>query len=70
MAMFEIDAREVAPRLGLAPGEFRRLMDAGRISLLCERGVGEDTGRHRVTFFHGKRRARWIIDADGRFDPI
>jgi hypothetical protein len=43
----EIDAALVAPRLGLTVAEFRQLMDQRRITVLSERGVGEDTGRYR-----------------------
>jgi hypothetical protein len=35
------------------------------ITSLCERGVGEDDGRWRVTFFHESRRFRLVIDEGG-----
>lgn len=69
MADFEIDATRVALALGITAADFRRLMEAGRIAVLCERGVGEDAGHHRVSFHHGRRRARWRIDGAGRFEP-
>ena len=62
----EIDAALVAPRLGLAVAEFRQLMDQRRITVLCERGVGEDTGRYRASFYYGDRRVRLVVDAAGR----
>lgn len=61
-----IDAELVAPGLGLDVPTFRRLMAAGRISLLCERGTGDDAGLVRGTFHHGSRRVRIVVDRDGR----
>ncbi|HZX81096.1 MAG TPA: DUF6522 family protein [Lysobacter sp.] len=62
----EIDARLIAPRLGLGLDDFRRLMAERRISVLCERGTGEDEGRVRATFYHGARRVRLVVDREGR----
>jgi hypothetical protein len=61
----EIDAALVAPRLGLTVAEFRQLMDQRRITVLCERGVGEDTGRYRASFYYGDRRVRLVVDTAG-----
>ncbi|TZF90491.1 DUF6522 family protein [Cognatilysobacter lacus] len=60
-----IDAGLVAPLLGLDVLTFRALMADGHISVLCERGVGEDSGRYRATFYHRDRRARLVVDANG-----
>jgi hypothetical protein len=50
--------------------EFRQLMEQRRITVLCERGVGEDAGCFRASF-HGDRRVRLVVDAAGRvFDRI
>ena len=65
----EISAALVARELGLELAEFRRLMDNRKIKVLCERGTGEDAGRYRASFYHGERRARFIIDARGRPVP-
>ena len=62
----EIDAALVAPRLGLTVAEFRQLMEQRRITVLCERGVGEDFGRYRASFYYGDRRVRLVLDAAGR----
>lgn len=62
----EIDAELVAPGLGLDVPTFRRLMAAGQVSVLCERGTGDDTGLVRGTFHHGGRRVRIVVDAQGR----
>lgn len=65
----EIDARLIAGQLELDLATFRRLMDQGRIAVLCERGVGEDAGRYRASFYHAGRRARLVVDETGRPVP-
>jgi hypothetical protein len=61
-----VDAAAVAEELGLAIDEFRRLMDAGRIRTLSERGTGPELGLYRLSFWHGKRRVRIVTDHEGR----
>lgn len=61
----EIDGACVARGLGLDVTAFRQLMADRKIALLCERGTGEDSGRWRVTFYHGERRLRLVVDAQG-----
>lgn len=68
-ATLEIDGALVARALGLDVGDFRRHLDDGRITLLCERGTGEDAGCHRASFYHAGRRARFVSDAAGRWRP-
>jgi hypothetical protein len=60
----EVDAVLVAPGLGLAAAEFRQLKR--HITVLCERGVGEDAGRYRASFYYADRRARLVVDAARR----
>ena len=62
----EIDGAMVARELGLETGQFRQLMADGKISVLCEKGTGEDSGTWRASFYHGKRRARFVVDSRGR----
>ena len=62
----EIDARVIGAGLGLEPAQVQALMQAEKISLLCERGTGEDHGCHRITFYHAGRRFRILIDTAGR----
>lgn len=62
----EIDGALVAQHLGLDVATFRRLMDERRITMLCERGTGEDAGRFRATFYFEDRRLRLVVDANGR----
>ena len=61
----EIDAALIARCLDLSPSEFRSLMASGAIRQLCERGVGVDAGLYRASFYHGNRRVRLVVDADG-----
>ena len=37
-----------------------------RIATLCERGVGEDAGLFRFTFYFGKQRVRLVTNANGQ----
>ena len=62
----DIDGTRVADLLGLKVDAFRQLMANGKITTLCERGTGADAGQWRATFWHGARRARLLVAADGR----
>lgn len=61
----DIEGALVAEKLGLDVAEFRQLMADGKISVLCERGTGEDVGRYRASFYFGDLRARFIVDETG-----
>ncbi|HNR90845.1 MAG TPA: DUF6522 family protein [Dokdonella sp.] len=62
----EIDGAIVAQAFGLDVATFRTLMEQQRITQLCERGTGEDAGRHRASFYLDRRRVRIVVDRDGR----
>lgn len=62
----EIDAGVIGSGLGLETSQVQALMQAEKISMLCERGTAEDLGCHRVTFYYANRRLRLLIDASGR----
>jgi len=62
----EIDAAPVARALGLEEAAFLRLLEQRKISQLCERGTGEDEGLYRASFYHHGRRARVVVDRQGR----
>ncbi|MEO6519216.1 MAG: DUF6522 family protein [Pseudoxanthomonas sp.] len=66
----EIDARVIGAGLGLEPAQVQDLMQAEKISLLCERGTGEDQGCSRVTFYYARRRFRILIDRAGRIFEV
>jgi hypothetical protein len=62
----EIDATRVAAALGLPVEVFRERMAAGKVAVLCEKGIDGDAGLYRATFYFAQRRARFIVDASGR----
>ncbi|MET0892875.1 MAG: DUF6522 family protein [Pseudoxanthomonas sp.] len=62
----EIDAGVIGAGLGLEPAQVQALMQAEKITVLCERGTGEELGSHRITFHYAGRRFRILIDAAGR----
>jgi len=64
----EIDGALVAGELGLALADFRQLMEHGKITVLCELGIGDDAGLYRASFYHEGKRARLVVDGDG--NPI
>jgi hypothetical protein len=62
----EVDGALVARGLGLEVEAFRELMSIKKISVLCERGTGDDAGLYRASFYHQGRRLRLVVDADGQ----
>lgn len=62
----EVPAELIAEGLGLPVAELPGLLRSGAITSRCERGVDEDAGRHRLTFFHSGRRLRLVVGDDGR----
>lgn len=61
----EIDGALVARGLGLSVPEFQQLMDDRKVTLLCERGTGDDAGLYRASFYHDGKRFRLVVDASG-----
>lgn len=61
----QIDASLIAEGLGIALPLLRKQMRAGEITSLSERGIGADSGRHRLTFFSAHRRFRVVVDDRG-----
>lgn len=61
----EVDSALIVPGLGLEPAEFKRLLETGKIRVLCERGTGEDAGSYRASYYLGDRRVRLVVDAAG-----
>jgi hypothetical protein len=62
----ELDAGPVGEGLGVDPREVAAMIDAGIISVLCERGTGEDQGLHRISFYYRRQRLRLLLDRGGR----
>lgn len=61
----QVDATLVAEGLGIDPASVQERMREGKVTSLCERGIGEDEGRYRLTFFLGNRRFRLVVDKEG-----
>jgi hypothetical protein len=40
-------------------------MEDRQVTLLCERGTGEDAGLYRASFYYAGKRVRLVVDADG-----
>ncbi|SES07436.1 hypothetical protein SAMN04490244_105209 [Tranquillimonas rosea] len=62
---FVVDAEVVGDAFGIEPEAVPEKMRSGRITSRCEKGVDEDEGRWRLTFFSGGRALRLIVDAKG-----
>jgi hypothetical protein len=60
-----IDATVIGRGLNVEPSLVQGQMREGKITVLCEHGVNEDAGRHRLTFFYKNRRFRLIVDEEG-----
>jgi hypothetical protein len=63
--VISVDATLIGRSLGIDEALVQGLMREGEITSLCERGVDEDAGTYRLTFFHRNRRARLIISPSG-----
>jgi hypothetical protein len=61
-----IDGGIVAKALGLEVDAFRQLMEERKVAVLCERGIGADAGLYRASFYIERKRARLVVDAEGR----
>lgn len=62
---FELDASVVAAVFRISPEEIMSRIRDGKLTTQCERGIDEDKGRHRLTFFLANRQARFVIDDTG-----
>jgi hypothetical protein len=60
-----IDAAVVGRGLNVEPSLVPVRMREGKITVLCERGIDEDAGRYRLTFFYRNRRFRLVVDEEG-----
>lgn len=62
---FSVDGAMLAEGLGIHPTQLLTRMRQRKITSICERGVDEDAGRYRLTFFYSRRRLRLIVDEAG-----
>ncbi len=64
-----IDAREIAPLLGLTPERLMAELRAGHVYHSAEECWREDEGRMTITFRYRARTARLIVESDGSMHP-
>lgn len=62
---FVVDAAILAEAFGIMPPEVQPLMQSGTITSLCEKGVNEDEGRWRLTFYFAGRAVRLTVNTKG-----
>lgn len=62
---FVVDAALLGAAFGRPAEEIRSLMQEGRLTSRCEAGSGADAGRWRLTFYHGGRAVRLVVDEGG-----
>lgn len=60
-----VDAHDLGPLLGITPADVPAKMRSGEITSRSEEGVGEDAGKHRLTFWYQGRRVRLVCDDAG-----
>ena len=65
----EIDAREIAPLLGLTPERLMAELRAGQVYHSAEDISGDVDSRFRVIFRYRARVARLIVESDGSMHP-
>jgi len=61
----QVDVAFVAKGLRIEPSLVQERMRDGKITTLCERGIDDDEGRHRLSFFSENRRFRLVVDDNG-----
>lgn len=62
---FTVDATVLAEALEIPARDVLRHMRDGRLTSICETGIGEDEGKWRLTFRYGGRALRLTVDAQG-----
>jgi hypothetical protein len=61
----QIDAAVIGEGLGIEPSLVQSRMREGKITSRYERGIDEDAGYHRLTFFTESQRLTLIVDDAG-----
>ena len=61
----QVDVTLIAKGLRIEPSLVQERMREGKITTLCERGIDEDEGQHRLTFLSENRRFRLVVDEGG-----
>ena len=67
-----VEAKALAPKLGLSTEALRENMANGLVMSVTETGEAEDAGRTRLTFRYRARVWRVVIESDGSLfeDPL
>jgi hypothetical protein len=65
----QIDARDIAPLLGLTPERLMAELRAGHIYHCAEESSGDTDGSFHIVFRYRARMARLIVDPDGSMRP-
>jgi len=60
-----VDARLIAPHLGLTPEEMMAELRCGFVYQVAEKGTAADEGRIRLIFRYRARECRIVVDASG-----
>lgn len=63
---YVVDAALLGELLDIPASRVQILMREGAITSVCERGVDDNHGELRLSFFHRNRRARLSMDPTGR----
>jgi hypothetical protein len=62
---FNVDAALISDGLRVEAPLLLALMREGLITGRCERGMDQDAGRYRLTFYYDKRSVRLTVDEKG-----
>ena len=65
----QIDAREIAPLLGLTPERLMAELRAGKVYHIAEEGEQDADSRMRIVFRYRARTARLVVESDGSMHP-
>jgi len=60
-----VDAHVLGAAFHVEPASISERLRAKDITSQCETGIDEDAGRWRLTFFHGGKALRLIVDDEG-----
>jgi hypothetical protein len=61
----DVDANIIAEGLGIDPSTVHDCLRQGKITARHERGIAEDEGLHRLSFFAGRWRFQIVVDETG-----
>ncbi len=64
-----IDARDIAPLLGLTPERLMAELRAGQVYHIAEEGEEDADSRMRIVFRFRARMARLVVESDGSMHP-